>query len=175
MRRVVAALTLALAELVAATNVIQEWGGVHQPPEFEVVTVGGEDVAVKIHSNAHPNDPWLFQAFDSVTHKPGYINYIKIETTTSVGNIHLSVIPDPNHFPPLLHGADALKSVDLVTHGSPTYPNVIDEILISGDLGQDESIKAYGAGTLTIGDAIDQQGTRELRAYWRAVYEALAE
>lgn len=152
-----------------AQNRIVEWGG-HSQSDYTIAF----NRYVLIRGNSQPALPWKFEAYDEATGAPGVIQDIHIQPldpNATVGSIRLSVIGQA----PYLFGAADVWSLDLDGHGDPDNPNIIDEIVIKGDFGEYGPMKARGGGTLTIAEAIDRQETQELRAYWRAVYEALTE
>jgi hypothetical protein len=137
-----------------ARNVIREWGG-HDPNQFfvEISLLNGDDIAVHILANSQPELPWKFEAFNSVTQQPGYINSITIEPGRTLGGIHLSVIGNGNENPPHKHGAAQLKALDLVTNGDGT--NVLGTIDLTGNLAANGPIFASGiAGACTVGGSV---------------------
>ncbi len=143
--RIVTIVVLAAAACPAfPANVIREWGG-HSPSDYDIRQVGGQHVGVVILRNTQPTLPWKFEAYDSVTGAPGDIDYIIIDSGSTVGNITLSVIGGPGH----TYGARDLELLNLVDYGAST--NVIDEIDITGDACADGDIEAYGADSVTIG------------------------
>jgi hypothetical protein len=144
----------AVALPAAAKNVIREWG-LHDPNDYEIFVdpQTGNDLGVVIYANTQPQLEWKFEAYDGSdpNQPPGDINYISLYRAddSTVGNIHLSVIGDPNDPVPHYYGAAALMSFDLRTHGEAT--NTVDTILISGDFGALGPMLAYNAGTVSIG------------------------
>jgi hypothetical protein len=153
-RRVSVTMVLvAVAHAALAGNLIREWGG-HDSGDYEIVSFGGNDVEVRIHGNTQPQLLWKFEAFDSVTLEPGYINYITIDSSEPLADIHLSVIGNPADVPYPYHGAAALKSLNLIDNGDDT--NRIEQLDITGDYGEYGPMYVGGAGTLTIGGDVRQ-------------------
>ncbi len=153
-RIVALAALVAAAQMAAARNVIREWGA-HNPPEFLIVqNAEFDDIAVVIQSNAHPTEAWKFEAYEDSdpNQPPGYINYIEIADGVTVGDIHLSVIGDLSHVPAHPHGAAQLKAFDLSRNGTST--NKLEELDITGDLGELGPMKVPSAGTLAIGGVV---------------------
>jgi len=147
------ALLATIVSTAAARNVIVEWGG-HSVHDYQVVSQlvpPYDDLYILITANSEPDKAWKFEAYDDSdpNQPPGYINYIRIADGVVVDDIHLSVIGDLGHVPPHVYGAADLKSLDLIAHGAET--NTIDTIHISGDFGADGPMRAFAAGTLTIG------------------------
>ncbi len=144
-------LSLVFAQVVVARNVIVEWGAHNAPVEFTIdQDIEGNDIGVTIWSNGMPAEPWKFEAYDSATNLPGYINYIKIANGVTVGGIHLSVIGDPSagH----TRGAAAVKALDLKSNSDET--NVLDALDVVSDVGELGPLWADHAGTLTIGGGV---------------------
>lgn len=107
--------------------------------------VGGVARGVRIVGNSEPTKPWKFEAYDSGTGAPGNIDYIYIDRQIPVGSITLNVIGDPSQSH--TYGAQDLKSLDIVNHGS--YTNVLDVINITGGIATTGDIKAFGATKIT--------------------------
>jgi hypothetical protein len=136
---------LGIAQVAGATNAIREWGG-HVGRDYRIdYAPGTTAVGVRILANSQPTLPWKFEAYDSVTGAPGYIEYIYIDSQMPVGSIVVNVIGDPSESH--TYGAEDLKGLDIVNHGS--YTNVLDVIKISGDIAVEGDVKAYGATAIT--------------------------
>jgi hypothetical protein len=156
MKARIAALVILAAAPVAgwASTVISEWGGHVLNVDYQVDwDLQHGDYGVRIIANPNPSQAWKFVAFESTDHsQPGDINYINIDSSVPLGEIHVSVIGDPSQVPYPYCGAAMLGSLDLFTNGDST--NSLDEIYISGDtnLGNDPGpIQAPYMGTIWIG------------------------
>jgi len=113
-----------------ASNVINEHSGYYvENVHYTIVEdVYGNDIGVYINEGSDANYVWEFEAYDSQSDEPGYINYISIDPTDTVGPIKLSIVGAPGH----TYGAQDVKKIDLRTNGDDTGDIVT--INISGDL-----------------------------------------
>ena len=147
----------AAASHAPALNVINEWGGHVLNVDYQVEFVPGYgDRAVTILANPPPLRPWLLEAFDSNTHVPGDIHYIKIADGVTVGDISLSVVGNPNSTPPHEFGARDLRAINLAANGTAT--NKIMDLRLQRHLGADAIVDAPDlAGICVIGDQNDPQ------------------
>ena len=65
-----------------ASNVINEHSGYYQEDvHYTIVTYQGNDVGVYINEGSVSTQLWKFEAFDSESDDPGYIDYIRIDPT----------------------------------------------------------------------------------------------
>ena len=106
-------LVTAVAGLAAfnavARNVINEHSGYYQKDvHYSIVQSGSDDIAVLIHKDSVWSQIWEFEAYDSVTGQPGYIDYIRIQPTGDVGAIQLRIAGAPGH----QYGAHDVKEIE---------------------------------------------------------------
>ena len=123
-----------------ASNVINEHGPYTEGVHFTIDQFGGDDVGVLIRQDSS-SSIWKFEAYDSETGDPGYINYIRIQPTGDVGLINLQIVGAPGH----TYGARDVKKIDLLTHADNTTR--IYSVYISGDLGEVDSLRADYVGS----------------------------
>jgi len=144
---IVATLAGALfASGAAARNVINEHSGYYQQDvHYSIVKDGDEDVAVLIRRDSVWAQIWKFEAYDSQTGEPGYINYIRIQPTETVGYIRLRIVGAPGH----QYGARDVKKIDLLTNADNTTE--VLSVNISGDFGELGPMLADSVGSLLIG------------------------
>lgn len=135
-----------VASSAVASNVINEHSGYYQEDvHYSIVQSGGNDIGVRIHEGSVSSQVWKFEAYDSGTGDAGYINYIRIDPTGTVGPIRLSIVGAPGH----TYGADDVKEINLTTNADDTTEIV--EINISGDLATESDVKCNNiTGNITV-------------------------
>jgi hypothetical protein len=133
---------LGMSEAVAR-NVINEHSDYYQENvHYTIVTVGNDDRGVLIHRDSVQSIPWEFEAYDSATEAPGYIDYIEIQPTGDVGFIVLRVKGDVGH----MYGARNVKRIDLI--GGADNTTQVYSIFISGDFGENGPMLADKVGSV---------------------------
>jgi hypothetical protein len=128
-----------------ARNVINEHGGYYEEDvHYTIVTVGNDDRAVEINQGSAWEHIWEFEAYDSVTGDPGYINYIRIQPTGDVGLIRLRIVGDVGH----MYGARDVKRINLLTGADA--PTMVYSVYISNDFGADGPMLADDVGSVAV-------------------------
>jgi hypothetical protein len=137
-----------------ASNVINEHSGYYEEGvHYTILTSGGNDYAVLINEGSDSDHIWKFEAYDSETDDPGYIDYIRIDPTDTVGHIKLSIVGAPGH----TYGADDVKEIDLLTNADDTTEIV--DITILGDLATDGDVSCDNiTGNIDVGGNITTGG-----------------
>ena len=142
---------LAVSGAVAG-NVINEHSGYYQENvHYTIVDDGfGNDLAVRINAGSVSTHVWKFEAYDSGSNEPGYINFIRIDPTDTVGSIKLSIVGSAGH----TYGAADVKEIDLTTNADDTTEIV--ELKISGDLATTANVSCTNiTGEIEIGGDLD--------------------
>lgn len=149
MRSIVAItiLTGLAVPVAVASNVINEHSGYYQESvHYTILTSGGNDYAVLINEGSVSTQLWKFEAYDSATGDPGYIDYIRIDPTDDVGPIKLSIVGASGH----TYGAEDVGQINLTDNADDTTEIV--DIAISGDLATDDDVSCNSiTGTIDIG------------------------
>lgn len=116
-----------------ADNRIQEWGQQHvEGSEYRILSRPHYgDYAVEIIANTHPQYPWKFEAYDSLTLEEGDIDSITIAAGPAVTGIDLRIEPDPSSGRSF--GAAHVKHIDLLTNGDPR--NCLTTLLVRYEYG----------------------------------------